>query len=655
MKRFITLSLTFISCLAVMSGCSEDPKKKLLTLFDAGSEESSVDPETNAYYGPASVTATDGQYKDKVGINWATVSNAVSYNIYRSDNVAGPFTAKIATVDAEDLENDDTSVVTTDAGTTPDTVTTTASSGTCVPVYQASYQSVRDIGSGIHISYTSSIWLIGVGWTYTSEHYSIRLRLGNVVDTVIEFIGKSWPFGTTWTQDMIVAEFNNAMGSYGTCYAVTLNGKKYIKIVSSYPITLSSDYDLPGNILWVGMHFLDKNVESSTVITASPEIIACNDITRPTVTDVSPDNGKTDIALNAKVSVAFSEPVDPSTLTQSSFTLSAGGTPVSGTVSNTGVFTPASELSAGTTYTATITTAVKDLAGNSLASNYVWTFTTSASSTMSYYYVDTDVEQGSHYYYAVTAVDSVGRESEPSPVEEGFVKANDNVPSKVTNCSASDGFPGGITVSWTAATGATSYTVYRIDSSGQTQVGSSINGTSYTDTTAGPGIFSYKVAPFNASGEGGSSDPDAGFRTVSNQEFFDQVYAEEESGLSRINKLQQSGLNMVGTETVYDLNGSGNCYYDAGYDLWTDKATVLITFTNFCDIYLTLNGTQTTLANSSANGTITGQLNVTGIYPGYVKFNLAITGGTASGGTYTVSQDGGVTETTIPYSYVPAD
>jgi hypothetical protein len=42
----------------------------------------------------------------------------------------------------------------------------------------------------------------------------------------------------------------------------------------------------------------------------------------------------------------------------------------------TAIFTPTSPLAANTLYTATITTEAKDLAGNALASNYVWSFTT---------------------------------------------------------------------------------------------------------------------------------------------------------------------------------------------------------------------------------------------------------------------------------------
>jgi hypothetical protein len=48
--------------------------------------------------------------------------------------------------------------------------------------------------------------------------------------------------------------------------------------------------------------------------------------------------------------------------------------------SNTAVFTPSVSLAMNTTYTATITPGAKDLFGNALASNEVWTFTTGVSS-----------------------------------------------------------------------------------------------------------------------------------------------------------------------------------------------------------------------------------------------------------------------------------
>ena len=329
------------------------------------------------------------------------------------------------------------------------------------------------------------------------------------------------------------------------------------------------------------------------------------------------------------------------------------GASVAGTVSSTGVFTPSNDLLAGKEYTATITTAVTDLAGNHLVSIYTWKFSTNSSSQVLYYYVDSDVAGGSHNYYVVTAVDADGNESLASPVEEGFAKANDSVPSKVPACSASEGAAGGITVTWTAATNATYYRVYRVDSTGSTQVGGDIYGTSFTDTTVDPGIFSYKVAPFNANGEGGSSDLDAGYRAVTNDEFFSEVYKENVWALDNIQKLKASGTGMLGSETVYDPDGNGTVVYFAEATL--SVATLTLTFTNFSAYYLiqdTESGSPITATLSKplgdCSGPMAGKLLITGVYNGYVRYDLQMVGGTVTGGSYWVSQNGGA-ETEVQY------
>src|SRR2546427_5059356 len=71
--------------------------------------------------------------------------------------------------------------------------------------------------------------------------------------------------------------------------------------------------------------------------------------------------------------------MDPLTITPVTFTLKQGTKAVTGTVSYAGVtatFTPAGNLAPLTVYTATVTTGARDLAGNALASNFVWSFTT---------------------------------------------------------------------------------------------------------------------------------------------------------------------------------------------------------------------------------------------------------------------------------------
>jgi len=105
------------------------------------------------------------------------------------------------------------------------------------------------------------------------------------------------------------------------------------------------------------------------------------DVVPPTVIATDPLNAAIGVAFDKKVSATFSELMD-SLSTTTSFTLTnttLGGTAITGTVSYSGttaLFTPAANLAPGTTYTATITKGAKDLAGNTLANNYTWNFTT---------------------------------------------------------------------------------------------------------------------------------------------------------------------------------------------------------------------------------------------------------------------------------------
>ncbi len=110
------------------------------------------------------------------------------------------------------------------------------------------------------------------------------------------------------------------------------------------------------------------------------------DNTPPAVVSTIPVNGATDVSLNGDITATFSETMDLSTITTTTFTLRHGTTSVSGTVTYTGVtatLDPESDLTASTVYTATITNGVRDLAGNTMINNYVWTFTTGTTADVS--------------------------------------------------------------------------------------------------------------------------------------------------------------------------------------------------------------------------------------------------------------------------------
>jgi Ice-binding-like/Bacterial Ig-like domain len=102
-----------------------------------------------------------------------------------------------------------------------------------------------------------------------------------------------------------------------------------------------------------------------------------------TVISVAPPNNATGICPNTLATATFSEAMKSSTISTTTFTLTGPGTtPVTGVVtyvasSDVATFTPTNPLALNTLYTATITTGAQDLSGSPLASNYVWTFTTS--------------------------------------------------------------------------------------------------------------------------------------------------------------------------------------------------------------------------------------------------------------------------------------
>lgn len=153
---------------------------------------------------------------------------------------------------------------------------------------------------------------------------------------------------------------------------------------STYTATLTiANTDLAANALAGNQAALPAASEYIWTFTT-----AVGDIIPPTVTNESPANLATNIALNTTVSATFSEPMAPLTITTANFTVQASGPPLGpllgGLVSydaltNIATFTPTVNLLPETTYTATVSNAATDLAGNALVAGLLpnpWTFTT---------------------------------------------------------------------------------------------------------------------------------------------------------------------------------------------------------------------------------------------------------------------------------------
>jgi N-acetylneuraminic acid mutarotase len=109
------------------------------------------------------------------------------------------------------------------------------------------------------------------------------------------------------------------------------------------------------------------------------------DVAAPTVTATTPPNATSCAFTDTVATVTFSEGIDASTVNDQTFQLTDGVTPVSGSVSalsqDTFRFSPHGGLRYATSYLATLASGIKDLAGNPIAANHTWIFSTVAAGT----------------------------------------------------------------------------------------------------------------------------------------------------------------------------------------------------------------------------------------------------------------------------------
>jgi hypothetical protein len=168
------------------------------------------------------------------------------------------------------------------------------------------------------------------------------------------------------------------------------------------PVAGAVTYDATNNIAAfapTGGNFATSTTFTATVTTAAESIAssplatsyvwtfttgASTSTMAPLVTSTNPVATSSGAGTNQKLTATFSEAMDSTTLTPTTFTLigpgdsSIAGTVTYSTIGATATFTPSSALTAGSTYIAVITTGVTDLAGNALASDFFWGFTTGA-------------------------------------------------------------------------------------------------------------------------------------------------------------------------------------------------------------------------------------------------------------------------------------
>ncbi len=155
--------------------------------------------------------------------------------------------------------------------------------------------------------------------------------------------------------------------------------------------------------------------------------VTCVDKTPPTVSSTAPAASSTGVSRNTMITATFDEDIFAATVDGSSFTLANGGD-ASGSVSfdgatNIATFDPDSNLAMLTSYSATLTTSINDLSGNSLASDYSWSFTTGDGAWGKAELIETNDLEGA--FSPQIAIDSAGNAM--AVWAQGGLFINDNI------------------------------------------------------------------------------------------------------------------------------------------------------------------------------------------------------------------------------------
>lgn len=126
-----------------------------------------------------------------------------------------------------------------------------------------------------------------------------------------------------------------------------------------------------------------KDLAGNALATAFNWSFTTADQTPPSVIATTPANGANGVSINTLVTVTFSEAMDASTITAANLTMRAteSGTAMTGTVAyntttHVATFTPSATLAQNTSYTVTVSSSVKDAAGNTIGTPYPFVFTT---------------------------------------------------------------------------------------------------------------------------------------------------------------------------------------------------------------------------------------------------------------------------------------
>lgn len=273
-----------------------------------------------------------------------------------------------------------------------------------------------------------------------------------------------WTFSTAATISPIVVTVNPADSSTGVVInqnlSATFNMAMNPATINTNTFTLmQAGNNITGTISYNGNKAgfnpsvdLSPNTEYTATITTAAQntfgegiatdyvwTFTTGAIAAPTVTLTNPADKDTNVAVNTVVTATFSEPMDPSTINDTSFILMDGAVAVTGVVTYNGLiatFTPSTNLDSNTLYSATISTNAKNIVGTSLSNNYDWSFTT-VSDTF-----NPSINLRSVARFGIISGVGVSNNAGPSQINNLDVGIYPGVRSSITGFFVVDGGPG---------------------------------------------------------------------------------------------------------------------------------------------------------------------------------------------------------------------
>ena len=183
--------------------------------------------------------------------------------------------------------------------------------------------------------------------------------------------------GPSGTVNTATAQFTFSASESGSTFACRLDGSAYAACASPQNYTGLSD----------GAHTFELRATDAAGNTdPSPASRTWTvDTAAPTVTGVVPVEGATDVPVNTTLSATFSESMDAASISTTTYRLvrTSDLAVVPALVSYDSTarrasLDPTGDLDPATSYAATVTTGARDSAGNPLAADKVWSFSTAA-------------------------------------------------------------------------------------------------------------------------------------------------------------------------------------------------------------------------------------------------------------------------------------